>query len=202
MEMLSLQSLLPIVTFIGVATITPGPNNLMLAASGMQFGLRRTLPHILGIHVGLYTLLAMACVGLNQLLLNLPGVLIFLRVFGSLYLLYLAWKIFGLTLVKSETTNSKPLTVWQAGLFQFANPKAWIMSTSAMALAIPILGSPNSAALTLLLTWATLGFMCNCIWVLSGANLNRYLDNPRTRQFICGGLASLTVATVGMFWLA
>ena len=201
MNTISLDTLLPIVAFIFVATITPGPNNIMLAASGMQFGLRRTLPHILGIHLGLYSLLAMACIGLNQLLLSLPGVLIFLRLFGSVYLLYLAWKIFGLTLIKAEADNIRPLTVWQASLFQFANPKAWIMSTSAMALAIPILGSPNSAALTLLLTWATLGFVCNCIWVLSGANLNRYLDNPKAQQLICGGLALLTISTVAMFWL-
>ena len=201
MSVLPLENLLPIVAFIFVATITPGPNNLMLAASGMQFGLRRTLPHILGIHLGLYSLVLMACVGINQLLLKTPGVLLFLRVFGSVYLLYLAWKIVGLTLVASQEPNARPLTILQAGIFQFANPKAWIMSTSAMALAIPLIGSANKAALALCLTWASVGLLCNCIWVLGGANLNRYLDKPGTRRIICAGLAALTVATVVMFWL-
>jgi threonine/homoserine/homoserine lactone efflux protein len=201
MELTIVEKLLPVVVFIFVSTITPGPNNLMLAASGMQFGYRLTLPHILGIHLGLYTLILMAYVGLNQLLLNLPGVLLFLRLFGSAYLLYLAWKMFGLTLIANNPSHTKPLTILQAGAFQFANPKAWIMTTSAMALAIPLLGSASNAAFALCLTWASIGFVCNTIWVLGGVNLNRYLSNATTRRIICVALALLTVATVAMFWI-
>lgn len=200
MELFSFQALIPIATFIVVSTITPGPNNIMLAASGMQFGFRATIPHICGIHLGLYSLVILASVGLNQLLINIPGLLLFLRIAGSLYLLYLAWKIFGLTIMKSEH-HRKPLTVLQAGLFQFANPKAWMMSTSAMALAIPLLGSAGAAAIVLCLNWLTLGLVCNCLWVLSGVNLNRFLANDTIRQVISSGLAILTVLTIIMFWV-
>lgn len=201
MEFITPEKILPVAIFIFVSTITPGPNNLMLAASGMQFGLRKTLPHILGIHLGLYTLVLMACFGLNQLLLNMPGVLLFLRIFGSAYLLYLAWKIFGLTLIANQNANTQPLTILQAGVFQFANPKAWMMSTSAMALTIPLTGSADKAAVMICLIWASLGLSCNCLWVMGGANLNRYLDNANTRRLICASLAVLTVATVMMFWI-
>ena len=196
------EVLIPIASFIFVSTITPGPNNIMLATSGMRFGLRATLPHILGIHCGLYILLTLAAFGINQLLLNIPEVLLFLRLFGSLYLLYLAWKILGFTLQASEDAKVKPLGIFQALSFQFANPKAWVMTTSAMALALPLMGSTTLAAVTLCLTWATLGFMCNCCWVLTGSSFRQHLENVTTRKWICGVLAVLTVATVAMFWIA
>lgn len=199
--MLNLEAVIPIASFIFVSTITPGPNNIMLATSGMRFGMRATLPHIVGIHLGLYTLVIFAALGINQLLLNIPEVLLSLRLFGSLYLLYLAWKILGFTLQASENTDHKPLSVFQALGFQFSNPKAWVMSTSAMALAIPLTGSTTSAAIALCLTWATVGFVCNCCWVLTGANFRQHLENPTTRRWISGILAALTVATIAMFWV-
>lgn len=200
MTIIGIEALLPIASFIFVSTITPGPNNIMLATSGMRFGMRATLPHIIGIHCGLYLLVLLAAVGINQILLSMPEVLLFLRIFGSLYLAYLAWKILGFTLKTGSDADVKPLGILQALGFQFANPKAWIMSTSAMALALPLTGSALSAALALCLTWASLGFLCNCCWVLTGSNFRQYLENPTARRWISGCLALLTVATIGMFW--
>lgn len=201
-EILSLPVVAPIAIFTFVASITPGPNNIMLAASGLQYGFRQTLPHIVGIQLGFNLLILLAYLGISQLLLNLPGALLLLRLLGSAYLLYLAWKILGITFVSSShPEKARPLTIWQAGLFQFANPKAWIISTSAMALAIPLVGSADNAWLTLCLSWPAIGFLCNCLWVLGGTKLNGYLNNTQQRRIICCALAIITLLTVTMFWL-
>ena len=201
MNSITIDHLVPIATFILVATITPGPNNVMLASSGMNFGLRKTLPHIAGIHCGLYSLIVLAALGINQALLDVPQILLLLRVSASIYLLYLAWKILGIRMLVQTSKDPKPLSLRQAALFQFANPKAWIMSTSAMALAVPLVGSAQQALFTLCPTWAAVGFCCNCLWVLFGTNLGRALQVPKWRRIVNGTLATLTVATVGMFWI-
>lgn len=201
MEYFTLGKLLPIFTFIFIASITPGPNNLMLAASGMNFGLRRTVPHIGGIFIGFNILVLMAAMGLNQLLLSLPGMQLSLRILASVYLLYLAWKIFGINIDGNTADNNTPISLLQAGAFQFTNPKAWMMSTSAMALAIPLFDSPLRAFVFLVLTFALVGTTCNCVWVLGGVNLKRLLADDKFRRAINVSLAMLTVLTIGLFWM-
>lgn len=124
MDALSLAVVLPPAYFYIVASITPGPNNVMLAVSGMNFGYRRSIPHLLGIASGFGLLIALCAVGVGALYETFPAIRIVLRVVGAGYLIYLAYRIAtaGGTEVSGE---GKPLRWHEALTFQFVNPKAW-----------------------------------------------------------------------------
>ncbi len=124
--------LLPLVAFALATCITPGPNNIMLTASGANFGFRRTIPHILGIAGGLVALQALTAAGLGVLFNRFPQVQIVLKIVGSAYILYLAWKIATIPTLSESKKDGKPFTFFEAALFQFLNPKALVMAFSAM----------------------------------------------------------------------
>ena len=125
--------------FAVTTSVTPGPNNIMLLASGVNFGLRRTLPHTLGISSGFCVLLLSVGLGLGFLFTAFPPLQVALKIFGSLYILYLALKIAASrSLSKQDAPTgsqpSKPMTFIEAALFQWVNPKAWVMAISSMSL--------------------------------------------------------------------
>lgn len=191
-----------LVGFVFISTITPGPNNFLLAASGLRFGVKRTVPHVLGIHMGIYTLVVLCGLGLGKLLLETPLALTALKVFGSGYLIYLAWKIIGFQMPdESETSTQKPMTILEAGLFQFSNPKAWMMATTGLNIGFAAGEATWSAIVLLCLGFSTLGLCCNFVWVWMGASLRRFLAVPTYRILINGSLAVVTLATVVMLWL-
>ena len=195
-----IELLIPLLGFIVISTITPGPNNLLLATSGMRFGVRATIPHMFGIHLGVYTMTVLCGLGMWQLLLAVPNALLGMKIFGSLYLVYLAWKIIGFRLTESSNEIDRPMTTVEAGLFQFANPKAWLMTTTGLSLAIPIFDSTSLAVVYFCLVFATLGLACNYVWVLTGSLLQVWLRHSAYRLWINSLLALLTLFTVGMFW--
>lgn len=140
----------PVALYIMSMTLTPGPNNLMLTASGANYGFRRTMPHMLGIIGGCFFLFAGIALGLGVLFERFPVVQIALRWVGSAYLLYLAWKIATAPPPNlQEARSGSPLTFWQAAMFQFANPKAWVMGLALMAGFLPESGQPVVNALVL-----------------------------------------------------
>ena len=195
-----MEWLIPLLLFVLVSTVTPGPNNLLLAASGLRFGVRGTLPHLLGIHIGVYGLVILSGLGLGQLLVSLPGFAIGLKIFATGYLVYLAWQILGLRLSEGSEV-SRPMRTWEAGLFQLSNPKAWMMAITGLNLALVAEQSMPMAVLMLCLGFATLGTLCNLVWIVMGASLQAHLQNPFKRRLINGGLALATVLTIGAFWL-
>ncbi len=125
-----------VAVFAFVTSVTPGPNNIMLLASGAQFGFFKTVPHMVGILVGMATLLISVLTGLGLVFNAFPVLYEVLKWFGVLYLLWLSWKITfasvseGNEIETREFTDdqAKPFRWWQAALFQFVNPKAWMMS--------------------------------------------------------------------------
>ncbi len=192
---------MPLLAFVFVSTITPGPNNLLLAASGIRFGVRRTLPHVLGIHIGVYGLVVLCGMGLGQMLLALPGAAFGLKIFATVYLVYLAWKIMGMQ-ITGEMQTERPMKVWEAALFQLSNPKAWMMAVSGLNIALAIDNSMILAGIALCVGFATLGAVCNLTWVYLGASLQSALAKPGMARWINISLATLTALTVLMFWLA
>ena len=196
-----MEFLLPVLAFVLVSTITPGPNNFLLATSGIKFGVRASLRHVLGIHCGIYLLVVLCGLGLGQLLLAFPEALISLKVFGTGYLIYLAWKIIGFQLEDGEATKAgRPMSVLQALFFQFSNPKAWMMATTGLNISIGIDGSMITAVLVLALGFATLGLCCNILWLYAGASLQSLWQQKHYQRMINGALALLTVLTILMFW--
>ena len=126
----------PFVTYTLVMSITPGPNNVMLTASGANFGFRRTLPHIFGIVFGFIVQLLAVCAGLSALFIRWPRLQSALAWVGAAYLLYLGWQMLGHGEAESREAHH-PVTFVQAALFQFLNPKAWVMTVTAATLFLP-----------------------------------------------------------------
>ena len=205
--------LIAILGFVVVTAITPGPNNLLLAAASMRFGPRSTIPHLLGIVVGFGCILMVCALGISVLLKEHSWILDVMRVGASLYLLYLAFTIIGLRLdadlslginagegSDKEPAGARPMTVGQSILFQCLNPKAWVMSTAGISLATSMHLQPLQAAALLLLCFVSVGLACNSVWIFLGAAIRRYLHREKVQLMVNTVLFILTVATVGMFW--
>lgn len=131
-----LLSLVGPLALFGIAmSITPGPNNLMLTASGANFGFRRSIPHMLGVCIGCLLLMVLMALGLGAMFTTFPILQTGLKISGSLYLLWLAYKI-ATSLpptMSQDGVAQQPMGFLPALLFQFANPKAWLMAISGIA---------------------------------------------------------------------
>ncbi len=161
-----------------VTSVTPGPNNFMLLASGVNFGFWRTLPHMCGIGFGFFTLLIGVGAGLGALLTALPQLHLALKFAGGAYLLYLAWKIAtSRTLAKAGEAKLRPMTFVEASLFQWVNPKAWVMAVTAMALyADP--ADPMWSMLLVACVFALTNFPSVSVWAGFGVALRGFLADP------------------------
>jgi threonine/homoserine/homoserine lactone efflux protein len=170
----------PFVTYTFVMSITPGPNNVMLTASGANFGFRRTMPHILGIGCGFVVQLLAVCAGLAALFTRWPALQSALAWVGAAYLLYLGWQMLGHGEAESREAH-RPVTFLQAALFQFLNPKAWVMTVTAATLFLPReLGAVASGAY-MAGVMEGIGVPCMMVWALFGISLKRFLQGPRGR---------------------
>jgi threonine/homoserine/homoserine lactone efflux protein len=117
------------VLFGVIAAVTPGPNNVMLTTTGLNFGIRRGIPHLLGICIGFPVMLALIGLGFGTLFQLYPILHEVIKIIGIIYLLYLAWKIASARGGVGEVSQSKPINFWQSAAFQWINPKAWIMGS-------------------------------------------------------------------------
>lgn len=195
---------LPFMYFLMVASITPGPNNVMLAASGMNFGYTKTVPHILGILFGFCTLLLLCAFGVGALYQAYPPIQMALKVGGSLYLLYLAWRIAtaGRAKIDGETEKGRPLTFIEAALFQYVNPKAWVMGVAACSTFLPVDMPVMGRVLVIVVTVATVCAISTHVWALFGSGaMARLFTSDKWRRVINMGLAVLLVATIPMMVL-
>ncbi len=128
-----LDTLLALLVFALTTSITPGPNNMMLFASGVNFGFRRTIPHMLGIGAGFFALLIGVGFGLGALLKTVPLLYTVLKFAGGAYLVWIAWKIATSRALAEGQAGAKPMTFLGAAAFQWVNPKAWVMAVTAIA---------------------------------------------------------------------
>ncbi|MDC8804382.1 LysE family translocator [Halomonas pacifica] len=178
-------------------TITPGPNNVMLTASGANYGFLRTLPHIFGILGGCFLLFAGIALGLGLLFERFPLVQTALRLIGSAYLLYLAWRIASAPPPDLRRRGEgRPLTFWQAAAFQFANPKAWVMGLALMAGFLPEDGDTWLNALLLAAFAELVALPCIAVWAGFGTAIGRWLDSPRAWRVFNALMGALTAACV------
>ncbi|MCC5795131.1 MAG: LysE family translocator [Chromatiales bacterium] len=196
-----MEVLLPLASFAFVSSITPGPNNLMLSASGIAFGVRRTVPHMLGVTAGFAVLIVLCSLGVGSLIAAQPAAGTALRIFGSLYLLYLAWTMRGGLVPGSANAPAKPLNFVQAAVFQFVNPKAWVMAVTAVSLFLPMMQPQWFAVLAVCLIFVVVGLPCIWAWALLGATLRRRLENEAWQQGTAIGLGVLLLYTIGTLWV-
>ncbi|MEH6636565.1 MAG: LysE family translocator [Halioglobus sp.] len=177
------EILLGLVIFSLVSSLTPGPNNLMLMASGANFGFRRTVPHMIGVSLGFTLMVLLVGVGLVQVFDAFPVTYLILKIVSVLYLLFLAWKIGTAAPLNHESTASgRPFTFIQAVLFQWVNPKAWTMALTAVSVYSP---SQSIAAMAFVAAVSgTVNLPCIGIWTTMGLQLQRILTSPaRLRMF-------------------
>lgn len=193
------ETFLPVASFVFVGTITPGPNNLMLAASGRQFGYFRTLPHLAGIVLGFTSLMVLCAFGLGSAVTASPVLSMALRIFASGYLLYLLGQIL---LINSAQDNKdgEPLQLVQAALFQFANPKAWMLAVTGVALVSTDGDSLVRSVFLLCFAFITVGVACNHVWLLSGISAKYFLATRSGAMVFNTAIALLTLYAVASIW--
>jgi len=190
-----LDIFLALLSFAFVSSITPGPNNLMLLASGVNFGFRRTLPHMLGIGIGFTAMVALVGLGLAGVFLAWPPAQRVLQVVSVGYLLWLAWKIAHAAPPEAEpSAGGKPFTFLQAAAFQWVNPKAWTMALGAISLYAP--GQELWAVLSVAGVFGLVNLPCVSSWALLGTQLRRFLAVPGRQRAFNRLMAALLVASL------
>lgn len=188
--------------FLWVAAITPGPNNTLLTAAGANFGFLRTLPLMIGIMLGMQSILVLVASGVGSLLLLYPALHFILKIAGSVYLLWLSWKI---ATAKYETLGSgtpqaQPLRFWQGGLLQVINPKAWLMSLGAVA-SFSLAGAAYLHSIALIsLGIALVNIVSGVIWILFGRFIGSFLHSKRAWVLFNLAMGLLTAACVLLIW--
>ena len=174
---------------------TPGPNNSILTASGIKFGFIRSVPNIIGISSGHGIQLALVCFGLGSLFLQFPILLEILKYIGACYLLYLAWKMFGSLNISITDEKSSPLKYYEAILFQFVNPKAWVICITAVSLFYPEKENLIIGTLFLVIMSTIINLPSISMWALGGSVIRHYLSNEKLKKIIEWLLAILLFGT-------
>ena len=186
------------VVFAFVTSVTPGPNNMMLLASGVNFGVRATLPHLLGISCGHFIMLMAVGLGLGELFIRVPVIYQGMQVLGMVYMLYLAWGIVRSSApLEHDAANdvAKPLGFWGAAAFQWVNPKAWVMTLGFFSNYLP-----QDAGMVLIaaasLVFSLINFPSIAVWALMGARMGHYLQVDLYRHIFNWTMAALLVASM------
>lgn len=188
---------LPFITYTFVMSITPGPNNVMLTASGANFGFRRTLPHLLGVVAGFVVQLLAVCAGLSALFARWPALQSTLGWVGAAYLVYLGWRMLGLESARAGAAT-RPVSFLEAALFQFLNPKAWVMTVTSATLFLPQALSWLARGAYMAGIAEGIGLPCMMVWALFGSSLRGVLEAPRGRRVfnVAMALALATTAVI------
>ena len=174
---------LALALFAFVSSITPGPNNLMLMASGANFGFRRTIPHMLGVALGFVFMVVLVGAGLVQIFDAFPVSYSALKVASVIYLTYLAWKIAHAGPTEASGSRGTPMTFLQAAAFQWVNPKAWAMALTAVTVYTPS-GSGVAVVILVALVFGLVNLPSIGIWAFLGVQMRRFLTTAgRLRTF-------------------
>lgn len=197
-----MESLLALTGFAFVASITPGPNNLMLAASGVGFGLRRTIPHMAGVWVGFLLLVLVCGLGIGALVMQNPTAAVALKVAGTGYLVYLAWMLRGnFAPGAGAAARPRPMSFGAAVAFQFANPKGWLMGMTAAAAFLPGLGGDWRALGLLCLVICVVNAPCIASWAVLGAAIRSRLRDARWQRRFSAAMVAMTLYAAAAVWL-
>ncbi|MBL8645367.1 MAG: LysE family translocator [Rhodospirillaceae bacterium] len=190
--------LLGLLSFAFVSSITPGPNNILLAASGARFGVKRTLGHALGIWAGMVTLLVLAALGFGALAATAPSLAVGLQIMAAVALILTALSMLRED-VRAEQRDAehqpKPWSFWQGLGFQYLNPKALMMAVTAAAM-MPQAGVSWTTACLLIAAFMLISIPCTGLWMLMGSALRDTLNSPRRKRVFNVVMAALLVATI------
>lgn len=192
---MTLEIFLTLLVFAFVTSITPGPNNFMLLASGVNFGFKRTIPHMCGIGSGFFTLLLGVGLGLGALIETFPLVYTILKFAGGAYLIYLAYQIAMSRSLNAVDGKARPMTFMEAAAFQWINPKAWVMAITAMA----TYTSPEAYLATVLIVgvaFALVNIPSVSSWAAFGQMMRGWLADPVRLKWFNIAMAILLVVSL------
>jgi threonine/homoserine/homoserine lactone efflux protein len=192
---MSFSTYLSVALFALSMSGTPGPNNVMLLASGVNFGFRRTVPHIIGIRLGFVLLYACSALGLCALLLTQPQLHLVLKLVGAAFLVWMAWKLANSRNVRAAGEGAAPMTFLQAAFFQCVNPKAWVSALSmVLAFVHPETFVPD--AIITCAIFSIVAMFSTSSWVLFGSLLKTWLSDPVRLKWFNITMAVLLVASL------
>lgn len=199
-DMTQISDLFPLFFFAISSTLTPGPNNILIMNSGMNLGIKKSIPHYLGICLGFPLMVLLVSLGLGAIFTKYLWLKPWLKVLGSLYMLYLAWQILRSTNKNMRIDSPKPWRFYQAVLFQWLNPKAWLMGISTIS--IFTLSSnyfTNAGGISIL--YLLIGLPCIGCWLLFGKVLQKMLTTDNHRLWFNIGMALALVGSIVIIWL-
>ena len=186
-----MDALIGLVGFAAVTTITPGPNNAMLMASGATVGLHGSWRHMAGIVLGFAAMVLVLGTGLAPALQSDPDLRRVMQAAGLAYVFWLAWKIARARPMQAGSSG-RPVGLWQAAAFQWVNPKAWAMVLAALATYGAALGGPLPVAAI----FAVVGLPCHVLWVVAGARIARLIDAPERLRLFNIAMAGVMVLSM------
>jgi len=192
-----MTDMLPMTIYCAVMSITPGPNNMLLTASGANFGYRGTLPQILGIHVGAFVVTMLSCLGLGALFMAWPPAQAGLRIAGAATLVWLAWKLAGATI--GAAAAPRPMSFTEGALFQFVNPKGWVKALTLASVFMPRELDPAAAAILVAGVGMVVGFPCVSVWALFGVAIRGFLRHPARQRAFNLSMAFALLVLAAMF---
>lgn len=193
----SADMLLAFSLFAFVTSVTPGPNNIMLLASGVNFGFRATIPHILGIGTGFLFMVVAVGLGLTEVFARYPLSYTAMRWSGVAYLFYLAWSIAnsGALKPRGAAGSDRPLGYWGAAAFQWVNPKAWAMAVGAFSAYVPA-NSSVAIIVGIAVVFALINAPSVSVWAVCGAQMRQFFQVPRYQRVFNYTMAVLLVMSM------
>ena len=192
----------PLVTFALATSVTPGPNNIMLTASGANFGFRRTIPHMLGVAIGFTVMVLAIGLGLSEVFKALPVIHQLLRYGGAAYLLYLAYRIATAAPTTPDGARAgRPLTFLQAALFQWVNPKGWMMAVGAISAYTTVGGDLVQESILIAGVFGAIGLPAVALWAGLGAAIGRLLQAKWALRVFNIAMALLLVASLVLIFV-
>ncbi len=191
---MTLDVLSALALFSLITSLTPGPNNLMLMASGANFGFARTVPHMMGITFGFMAMLLLVGLGLIRVFDAFPVIYTVLKVLSGIYLLFLAYKIATAGPAQRSAAGGHPMSFLQAAGFQWVNPKAWAFGLSIITIYVPVAGfGPLFGAACVV---AIMAFPSVTLWTVLGKEMSRFMTNPRRLRMFNWTMAGLLIASL------
>jgi threonine/homoserine/homoserine lactone efflux protein len=190
---------LAVLFFAFSTTITPGPNNVMIMSSGVNYGIKQSVPHWLGICIGFPLMVLLVGLGFGVIFDRYPHLHQLIKILGTAYLIWLAWRIASARPETIATGKSKPFSFLQAALFQWVNGKAWVMASGAVAAFTSVTGVYWYQVVMITLAFLLMAFPCVGIWLVFGAGLKKVLTKPlfqRIFNMFMGFILLLSVVPV------
>lgn len=191
---MTLDQLLALTLFAFVSSITPGPNNLMLLTSGVNFGVKRTIPHALGIAAGFFSLLFCVGMGLIELFDLYTLSYTVLKILCVVYMFWLAWKILLSGRPELKDKAAKPISFIEAAMFQWVNPKAWAMAITAYSVYAPSLDF--WIVVTVGVVFVIVNLPSVSAWIFLGTNFRKFLSTDRRLKWFNATMAVLLILSL------